>query len=122
LGVPPPRSGPGKSDSPSAEAQFDEFYLTSPERIHFAKALANRRSIVVLSARRSATVALAWAQLRAALGTIEAAFAQTAAKVDASDPSPLPAAGPPPAAGGVASGARVDGSVVPIPVTHALSR
>jgi DNA-binding response OmpR family regulator len=89
LGASTARSGPRHADSTPVEAEFDEFYLTSAERIHFAKALASRRSIVVLSARRSATVALGWAQLRAAMGTIEAAFAQSTPKAEASEPNLL---------------------------------
>ena len=72
----------GKAEAPRAEAQFDEFQLTSKDRIHFARALANRRVILMLVARRSANLALGWAQLRAAMGSMETKFAEAAARLE----------------------------------------
>ena len=58
------------------------------ERLHFAKALADRRAIVVVTARRNANIALGWAQLRGALPPLDAAFARLAAAPRASSESP----------------------------------
>jgi ActR/RegA family two-component response regulator len=70
------------------ESQFDEFQLASKERLHFAKALADRRAIVMVTARRNATIALSWAQLRGALGPFDAAFARLAEAARPSVESP----------------------------------
>lgn len=81
------------ADDAEPESQFDEFQLASKERLHFAKALADRRAIVVVSARRNTTIALSWAQLRGALGPLDAAFARFAALVQPSLESPSTPAG-----------------------------
>ena len=68
----------GVSEDREPQSQFEEFQLASKERLHFAKTLADRRAIVVLTARRAANIALGWAQLRAALQPLDAAFARFA--------------------------------------------
>jgi ActR/RegA family two-component response regulator len=65
----------GKSEAFRAEAHFEELQLTSKDNIVFAKALANRRTIVLVAARRNCTVALGWARLRTAISAVEAHFA-----------------------------------------------
>jgi CheY-like chemotaxis protein len=76
------------ADEREPESQFEEFQLASKERLHFAKALADRRAIVVVTARRNANIALGWAQLRGALAPLDAAFARFAAASRTSSASP----------------------------------
>jgi CheY-like chemotaxis protein len=76
------------ADDREPESQFEVFQLASKERLHFAKALADRRAIVVVTARRNANIALGWAQLRGALPPLDAAFARLAAAPRASIESP----------------------------------
>jgi len=82
----PDTSRPAEEREP--ESQFEEFQLASKERLHFAKALADRRAIVVVTARRNANIALGWAQLRSALPPLDAAFARLAAAPRPSIESP----------------------------------
>ena len=84
---------PRSPDEREPESQFEEFQLASKERLHFAKALADRRAIVVVTARRSANIALGWAQLRSALPPLDAAFARFAAALGATVTTPPSPAG-----------------------------
>jgi DNA-binding response OmpR family regulator len=79
---------PARSGDAEAESQFEEFQLASKERLHFAKTLADRHAIVVVTARRSANIALGWAQLRGALPQFDAAFARNRAGASAAPSTP----------------------------------
>lgn len=82
-----------RAEEHEPESQFEEFQLASKERLHFAKTLADRRAIVVVTARRSANIALCWAQLRGALAPLDAAFARFASALRASSERPSSPAG-----------------------------
>jgi ActR/RegA family two-component response regulator len=71
-GVPAPQRDPDGQ----VQSRFDEFQLASKEQLHFAKALGNRRAIVVVTTRRNASIALGWAQLRSSLPALDAVFAR----------------------------------------------
>lgn len=71
-GVPAPQRDPDHH----VQSRFEEFQLASKEQLHFAKALGNRRAIVVVTTRRNASIALGWAHLRSALPALDAVFAR----------------------------------------------
>jgi len=70
--------------------RFEEFQLTSPERLHLAKALSQHQALVVVSVPGGADGSLGWAQLRAALPALDAAFVRCDTTPGAASPPGAP--------------------------------
>jgi hypothetical protein len=54
-----------------AEHCFEEIQLTSKHSLHFAKTLRSGRAVIMLVTKRSTSVGMGWAQLKAAIPVLE---------------------------------------------------
>lgn len=55
----------------NGENYFDEVHITSRNNFHFAKTLKGGRAVIMLVTRKNTNIGMGWAQLRAALPTVE---------------------------------------------------
>ncbi len=50
---------------------FDEIHVTSKNNFHFAKTIKNARYVIVLVTRKTTSLGMGWASLKAAIPTVE---------------------------------------------------
>ncbi|AKU90093.1 hypothetical protein [Vulgatibacter incomptus] len=55
----------------NGENYFDEVHIVSKNNFHFAKTLRGGRAVIMLVTRKSTNIGMGWAQLRAAIPSVE---------------------------------------------------
>ncbi|HEY0840143.1 MAG TPA: hypothetical protein VGD74_08155 [Vulgatibacter sp.] len=55
----------------NGENYFDEVHIVSRNNFHFAKTLKAGRAVIMLVTRKTTNIGMGWAQLRAAIPTVE---------------------------------------------------
>jgi CheY-like chemotaxis protein len=60
-----------RADNEAGEHNLEEIQLTSKHNLHFAKTLRNGRAVIMLITKRSTSVGMGWAQLKAAIPVLE---------------------------------------------------
>jgi Domain of unknown function (DUF4388) len=60
-----------RGDAEPAEHSFEELQLTSKENLYFAKTLKGGRGVILLVTKRSTSLGMGWAQLKAAIPVLE---------------------------------------------------
>jgi CheY-like chemotaxis protein len=60
-----------RGDEEQADHCFEEIQLTSKHNLHFAKTLRSGRAVIMLVTKRSTSVGMGWAQLKAAIPVLE---------------------------------------------------
>jgi CheY-like chemotaxis protein len=60
-----------RGDNENSEHYFEEIQLTSKHNLHFAKTLKGGRAVIMLVTRRSTSLGMGWAQLKAAIPVLE---------------------------------------------------
>jgi CheY-like chemotaxis protein len=60
-----------RGDEDTGEHYFEEIQLTSKHNLHFAKTLKGGRAVIMLVTKRSTSLGMGWAQLKAAIPVLE---------------------------------------------------
>ena len=60
-----------RGDDETGERYFEEIQLTPKPNLHFAKTLKGGRAVIMLVTKRSTSLGMGWAQLKAAIPVLE---------------------------------------------------